>query len=139
MTPTRLLMSSSALFLGALGLLASFVPDWLLARLGTPVAPAPLLLAQVLGALWLGFAALNWMAQWNVIGGIYSRPVAIGNLMHFVAAGVVLIKVVVERSGLQGLWPLALVYAMFAVGFGLVVFRHPIRTTPAAAEPAPPA
>lgn len=137
MTPTRLLMSSSALFLGALGLLASFAPDWLLTWLGTPVFPAPLLLAQVLGALWLGFAAVNWMAQWNLIGGIYSRPVAIGNLMHFLVAGIALIKVVAEGSGLQGLWPLALVYAIFAVGFGLVVFRHPIRSTPASVEPAP--
>jgi hypothetical protein len=130
MNPTRLLMSSSALFLGALGLLATFAPDWLLTWLGTPVSPASLLLTQVLGALWLGFAGLDWMARSNLIGGIYSRPVAIGNLMHFLVAGLAMIRIVAERAELRALWPIALLYVAFAAGFGLVLFRHPIPAGP---------
>ena len=79
---THVLMSASALTLGLLGLTTTFAPDFVLSSLGAPVSPALLLMIQILGALYMGFAALNWMARDNLIGGIYSRPVAIGNLMH---------------------------------------------------------
>ncbi len=76
---TRFLMSASALVLGLLGLVTTFAPDYVLSSFGAPPTPALLLVTQVLGALYVGFAGLNWMARGNLIGGMYSRPVAIGN------------------------------------------------------------
>ncbi len=67
---TNILMIVSALVLGVLGLVTTFAPDWVLGSLGAPVVPALLLLTQVLGALYVGFAGLNWMARENLIGGI---------------------------------------------------------------------
>jgi hypothetical protein len=88
---------------------------------------APLLtaLAQACGALYLGFAILNWMAKDNLIGGIYSRPVAMGNFLHFFAMAMAFIKsfsVLLRSSADVALLGL---YAVMAIGFGVVLFRHP--------------
>jgi hypothetical protein len=130
MKPTHLLMSASALVLGLLGALGSFAPDHVLAWLAAPASPALLLAVQVLGALYLGFAALNWMTRHNLIGGIYGRPVVVANLLHFVSAGLAIVRLVARAPQLTGLWPLAAAYVVFATGFGVVLFRHPIRTPP---------
>lgn len=124
---TRWLMSVTALVLGLLGLAASFLPHEILRGIG--IAPAvPLVVGvQVLGALYLGFAILDWMARDNLIGGVYSRPVAVGNLLHFTAAGLALLKALAAGAGSMALWPLALVYTVLAVAFGVVLFRHPVR------------
>lgn len=125
---TRFLMSATALFLGGLGLVTTFAPDYVLSGFGAPRSPALLLMAQVLGALYVGFAGLNWMARDNLIGGIYSRPVAIGNLMHFTVASFAMVKLITGAPELRNLWPLALVYVAFAASFGFILFRHPVRS-----------
>jgi hypothetical protein len=123
---TKLLMSASALVWGTIGLLLSFVPDELLAYTGiTTVVTFPVLL-QLLGATYLGFAALNWMARGNLIGGIYSRPVAIGNLMHFIVGGMALLKAAYAIQGATALWVAAILYLLFALLFAIVTFRHPL-------------
>jgi len=132
MNPTRALMSASALLLGALGLLATFAPDRVLRWLGAPSSPPLMLLAQVLGALYVGFAVLNWMAGENLIGGIYSRPVAVGNLVHFLTTGLAAAKLLARTPELRALWPLVLLYAGFAAAFAFVLFRHPVRAPSAA-------
>ena len=127
MNPTRFLMTASALVLALLGALCSFAPERVLAWLAAPAAPVLLLTVQVLGALYLGFAALNWMTRHSLIGGIYSRPVVVGNLLHFMSAGLAIVRLVARTPELVGLWPLAVAYAAFAAGFAVVFFRHPIR------------
>lgn len=123
---TRLLMSASALVLALLGLPCVFAPDAVLKQLtGGTSAPAELLV-QVTGALYMGFAGLNWMGKANLIGGIYGRPVAIGNLMHFLVATIALLKFAAHASSAP-LWVLAGVYAILAVAFGLIVFGNPLR------------
>lgn len=120
---TRLLMRVAALLLGVAGLAASFLPQEVLASFGAMPVPATVVLVQLVGAAYLGFAFLNWMAQGNAIGGIYSRPVAIGNLSHFMIGGLALLK-----SGVvQSTWPalaFAVVYAVFAALFAYVAFAH---------------
>src|SRR5256885_11160647 len=79
---SRTLMRVSALFMGVLGLCGTFLPQEILAYAGGAPRAFEVLAIQVAGALYLGFAFLNWMAQANLIGGIYSRPVAMGNVCH---------------------------------------------------------
>lgn len=121
-------MLFSAAFLLTLGVATTFFPAELLAAAtaGKPTA-ASTLLVQAAGGLYLGFAILNWMAKDNLIGGIYSRPVALGNFLHFFAVGMALIRAV--RDGQRGtaVVVLALFYAVFALWFGLVVFTNPLR------------
>ena len=121
-------MSASALALALLGLPCIFAPDVVLQRLSGSSSAGAELLVQITGALYLGFAGLNWMGKANLMGGIYGRPVAIGNLLHFLVAAIAIFKAA-QATGVRFLWPIALGYASFALGFALIVFRNPLRTS----------
>jgi len=122
MMATRVLMMASAVFLALLGLFTSFFPYEVLAMHGTEPDGPTVLLIEMMGALYLGFAILNWTARAVLIGGIYARPLALGNFLHFA-----MVTVMLAREAIQhGVWMLAassLVFGVFAVGFGLVLFR----------------
>ncbi len=119
---TRLLMVASSLFLGGAGLFASFAPQELLELLGASTAgPAPVLV-QLMGALYFAFALVNWTAKDNIIGGIYSRPVSLGNMVHFVMGALALAKFQSPKWDDKILLVLLAIYAVFAVLFGWLVF-----------------
>jgi hypothetical protein len=121
---TKILMNLSAVWMALLGLIASFLPQEVLAHFGAAPDKHAALFLQILGAAYLGFAMMNWMAREVLIGGIYSRPLAMGNMVHFLVAGLALVK---AASGERGVIGIALVYGVFAVWFGMVVFRHPLK------------
>ncbi|RNI31740.1 hypothetical protein [Rufibacter latericius] len=126
---TRIIMSGSAVVMAILGFTASFLPQEVLSYLGAePTGVAPLLV-QILGALYLGFAILNWMAKGILIGGIYARPLAMGNFLHFFAGAMALLKGLQAGHQLEAIWVLAVVYAVLAVLFGLITFRHPVKAS----------
>jgi hypothetical protein len=118
-------MCTSAVFMGLVGAAALFLPQETLVHSGANPDRMSALLVQIAGAVYLGFAALNWAAQAKLIGGIYSRPVAAGNFIHFTVASIALIKVVIagerEVIVLAGL----AAYTIFAVMFALVMFGRP--------------
>ena len=92
---------------------------------GSPTDNATVMLLQMAGAVYFGFAMLNWMARGILIGGIYARPVALGNFLHFVMVAITLTKAAVAFAVI----PLALsaaVFSVFAIWFGLVVFKPPV-------------
>jgi len=120
---TKLLMSTSAVALGMAGLGLSFFPQEVAAGLGMENAASIVL--QMLGALYFGFAMLNWFAKANLIGGIYSRPVAIGNLAHFMVGALALVKLVFSDVRPDYIWVAALVYGMFGLLFGYVFVTTP--------------
>lgn len=119
---TKALMVASTVALGLAGVAASFAPAEILAALHAPAtAPLPVIV-QLLGALYLGAAMTNWAAKDNMIGGIYSRPISIGNLTHFMVGALALLKVVLAgRSGMP-IAIAAVAYSVFAFGFGYLVF-----------------
>jgi hypothetical protein len=118
-------MMASAAVLGAAGLAASFAPAELLAAWGAPVSPQAAVLVQLTGALYVGFALLDWTAKGVMIGGIYARPVALGNFLHFAMGALALVKQVGSRELGLPLTAALVVYAAFAVLFGLLLFRSP--------------
>ncbi len=121
---SRALMIASAVFLAVLGFATSFLPEKVLGLHGTVPDTPTLLLVQMTGALYLGFAILNWTAKGVLIGGIYARPVALGNFLHFTMVSIMLIKAAI----VHGVMPLAIsatVFSVFAIWFGLVIFRPP--------------
>jgi hypothetical protein len=121
---TKLLMTVSAFTLGVAGLLLSFLPKELSNYLGLPEINAILL--QILGSLYFAFAILNWTAKANLIGGIYGRPVAIGNLAHFLIGGLALARFAAKNSSLPYTWIAAIAYLLFALFFGYVFFNNPV-------------
>ena len=112
-----------------LGLLMTFAPQEVLTWGGSQARPFPVLVVQAAGALYLGFAMVNWTARGTVIGGIYGRPVALGNLVHFFVVAATLLRAVAAAHGSRVLWAAFVAYAVFAGWFGLLVFRGPSRET----------
>lgn len=122
---TKALMIVSAIFLGICGISLTFFSDELADILG--LKSSLTILLQLMGGLYFGLAMINWMARFHLIGGIYSRPVAIGNLMHFVIGALALIKQKTENAEitLETLWVFTLIYAAFAILFCYVFFTTP--------------
>lgn len=118
-------MSISAVLMGAIGLWLSFLPQETLVALGAAPGAALVVLVQVTGALYLGFALLDWMARGVLIGGIYSRPLAIGNFLHFAIVAVTLVKAMTAIDT-AAVYALAAVYTAMAAWFGLVLFTSPV-------------
>jgi len=52
-----------------------------------------------------------------MIGGIYARPVTIGNVLHFISGTAVIVKALSREPMPRSWWILAAVYAGFAVAF----------------------
>lgn len=121
---TRSLMTASAAVMAAAGLALQFAPQEVLGAAGVAATAGTAAAAQVTGALYLGFAMLNWMSKGARIGGIYARPLAMANLVHFVAGGLALLKHAVGSSSLL-LWSVTLLYAILAAAFTFVTFTHP--------------
>lgn len=131
---TKVLMVTSSLALGLAGLAASFAPSELLRALGSPVAePLPVLI-QLLGAVYIAFAMTNWTAKDNMIGGIYSRPLSLGNCVHFVVGSLALAKQQFSHDMSVPLTAVLVVYAIFAVCFAWLVFGRGAACRVAAAE-----
>ena len=62
---------------------------------------------------------VNWMAKDSLIGGIYNRPVALGNTLHFLMGALAL--------GKGRLFAMALIYGIFAAAFLWVLFTSPVQ------------
>jgi hypothetical protein len=118
---TRLLMMSSAGFMAILGLAASFLPHEVLTRLGQAPAPVTVATVQIAGALWFGFAILNWSAKGSPLGGIYGRPIVLANFTHFVIAAIALSKASLGAAAAPTS-VVTILYVVFAAWFGLVLF-----------------
>jgi hypothetical protein len=119
---TKFLMVSSAVFLGLLGFSASFLPLEIAEYYGAPAGALSELLIEMTGALYLGFAVLNWMARGNIIGGIYSRPVALGNFFHFTLIALLLIKYTITNTMSTSFAIGGAICAVFALSFGYILF-----------------
>jgi hypothetical protein len=120
--PTKLILFTTAIVLGVSGVLLTFAPEEAAALFDWPKSVS--ILIQIVGALYFGFAMINWMSKGSLIGGIYNRPLAVGNLTHFVVAALALMKMP-EKTLLVYL--VTVVYSIYAIAFGLILFTHPIK------------
>lgn len=118
---TKALMSVTAAFLALAGLAATFLPQELLAAAGVPASGVLPVIVQLAGALYLGFALLDWMARDSPIGGIYNRPVALANQFHFFVGALALMKASGHGNPLA-VSLLAIPYVLFAIAFSYLVF-----------------
>ncbi|CAN5778620.1 hypothetical protein BH24ACI5_BH24ACI5_05740 [soil metagenome] len=119
---TRILLTASAIVLGVMGAATSFLPVEILSVVDAGSDRSVATLVQLLGAALFGFAMLNWMARGAPAGGIYGRPIVIGNLVHFSVAGIALAKVAAVGGMPKVGLVLAAVYAGFAIAFTVVMF-----------------
>lgn len=121
---SKYLMTASAYLLGAAGILLTFLPHEI--SVTTKFMDTDPIVLQIVGALYFGFAMLNWTAKDNLIGGIYGRPITIGNMTHFIVAGLALVKFAF-RNPSPIIWSIAIIYAVFAICFGYIFTHHPTK------------
>ena len=119
-------MTMSALIMIVAGIILSFLPAEVGSLMDLKGAPWDNVILQILGAMYFSFGMINWMAKANLIGGIYGRPIAVGNFAHFMMGGLALIKVYYNSHELAML-PLTIIYLVLGVLFGIVLFTHPIQ------------
>lgn len=119
---TRYLMIGSAAFMAILGSIGLFAPQELLRALGQDAVGAMSSLVQTAGGLYLGFAATNWTAKESTIGGIYSRPLSLGNFLHFMVGAISLLKGLPSQPWSLAYLSLTAAYLVLAIAFGHLVF-----------------
>lgn len=83
-----------------------------------------LVLAQLVGAALLGFAAANWTARGAILGGIYGRAVVMGNQAFAFIGVLVLLRNLPAERGLA-FWFFLLVLAFGAVLYSVLLYRSP--------------
>ena len=113
-------MTLSAAFVAALGVSASFLPQEILGLVGMAPDRFAAAIVQVAGALYVGFAILNWSAKGTLLGGIYGRPIVLANFTHFAIGAIVMLKI--PGPAEAGLLVAAGAYSVFAAWFGYVLF-----------------
>lgn len=124
---TKYIMILTATFLGLIGLTCTFAPNEILLFFTGNSNIAAKLVLQIMGALFLAFAMLNWMNKGGIIGGIYNRPLTTANFLHFMIGSLALIKGLMNTTTLSiVVWVLAGIYLVFSIVFGVILSRHPI-------------
>ena len=123
---TRLILAASAIVLGLAGVAASFAPQEILTAFGLTDEGILPVLVQLHGAMLLGFAMMNWMAKDSLIGGLYNRPLAIGNLVHFLVGALAVGKFALRGDAEAAVMVVAVVYTVFAIAFARILFRSPV-------------
>jgi hypothetical protein len=125
---TKFIMTLTAILLTIIGIALTFAPDMVMSSLNISSSAIITLILQLLGAAYCAFAFLNWMAKGALIGGIYNKPIAIGNLTHFVIAGLALTKAVLHNKQLPVIFSIvAGCFVILACFFGVIISRHPIK------------
>jgi hypothetical protein len=115
---------ASALYLAIGGFVLLFAPDAVLPRLIPGYPSGGLWLGQLLGAAWLGMAALNWINRRLIIGGVYGRPVVLANAVHYFISAMVLVRAA-SRVPEMSLLLTGLPAITLAVAYGALLFRGP--------------
>jgi hypothetical protein len=115
---------ASALWLACAGFALLFAPDAVLPRLIAGYPRSGLWLGQLLGAAWLGLAALNWINRRLILGGVFGRPIVLANAIHYFISAMVLVRAV-SRQHETSVELMAIPAITLAVAYGALLFRGP--------------
>ncbi len=104
-----------------LGVAFVFATGPLLSVYGITLDTAGTLVAQLFGAVVIGFATLNWLAR-NVTDPETRQAVVYGNLVGYVIGFVVIL--IGQLGGIANAvgWSTVAIYLLFALGFAYVQF-----------------
>ena len=128
---SKYILTACSIVLGIIGILLVFSPQETASILGIGPNQPTLLVLQITGSLYLGFGFLNWMNKNNLTGGIYGRPLIIGNLAHFLVGSLSLIKTLAKAGHhFTFMLGLAILYTVFTLGFVYLLFTTPKEVKP---------
>jgi len=116
-------ISAAVLLLGGLAFL--FAPDSLLPALVPGFPPSAAWIGQLLGAAWLGVAAINWLQRATMLGGIYGRPIVFANLVLYAVSALSLLRTLLGAGAFRASWVLIVPAAVLAVVYSALLLRGP--------------
>ena len=102
-----------------------FAPDIVLPALIPGFPRAAAWLGQLLGAAWLGIAALNWLQRAAMLGGIYGRPIVLANLVLYFISALSLLRSLLGGGGPPALWLALALTGVLAAAYGALLLRGP--------------
>jgi len=117
----RWLLTATAALLFTLGLPLLFAADVLAAWIGAP-SSAGEALAQLAASGLLGLGVINWWWRGNTVGGVYGRPLGLGNLLCFISAGTSLGRATWTGEFPGVMWVLVLLLIMLVLAFSWRMF-----------------
>ena len=120
-------MILSGLINGLAGVLLIFIPEELLLWADGEIGKTAVLALSLLGAAMLGFGMMNYMGRNAVYGGIYGKPIILGNLLFHTVAAVHLIKFSMNIHDTLMIYAAVAgaLYFIFATGFIRLNFFPP--------------
>lgn len=128
---TDLVMSSTALVLGAAGVATLFLPDAVGELLALEVGAEVTL--QLVAAGLLAIATLNWMGRTAIYGGIFGRPIVVANLMFGTVSSLSLVSALIDGEAEPRLWGVAIILGLHALTFAYLLRTPPYRADESAA------
>lgn len=127
---TQTLLIASTIFNGMMGLLTSFLPQEVLKINDLPTSPTNVLFLQILSAFYIGLAMINYLSKDAAIGGIYNRPILMGNIAYHGIASIALVKFAFRQDIFSAtLITLTVVYCVLSIGFLKLFFVGPDKHT----------
>lgn len=121
----KYILAIAAIILLVFGLGLLFSPVWVMNLFGVSLGPDGVLMTEVLGAAFLGFAVLNWLTRTFTVPEDL-RPIILAN---FVLNAVGFVVTLLEKlDGVGNVWgwiPVAL-FLVFGLAFG---YSYLVRST----------
>ena len=115
----------SATLLLACGAAFLFASDVLLPRLVPGFPSSAAWLGQLLGAAWLGVAALNWLQRNVLLGGIYGRAVVMANFALYFVSALSLLRALIGGTAPPAWWVACVIAGALAAVYGALLLRGP--------------
>ena len=116
-------VSAAVLLLGGAGLL--FASDVLLPALVPGFPRSAAWLGQLLGAAWLGVAALNWVGRGTLLGGIYGRAIVLANAVLYFVGALSLLRALAGGQAPAAWWLVFAPMAALAAVYWALLMRGP--------------
>ncbi|NNF04274.1 MAG: hypothetical protein HKN17_07390 [Rhodothermales bacterium] len=116
---TRIIMTAAALVLGSVGLALLFAPHETSVYVsGSATSEAA---GQLVSAGFLALAVVNWIGRGAVYGGIYGRPIVLGNFLFGFILGTTSLRAALESGG--AVWALAEYGVLHTAAFSWMLLR----------------
>ncbi|HET6432699.1 hypothetical protein [Dyella sp.] len=116
---------TSTLVLAIGGIALLFAPDVLLAPLAPGAVAALTVLGQLVAGGWLAMAWLNWNQRHLVIGGIYARPLVLGNFTLYLISASSLAHRVKAGDAPPAMLALAVLFGTLTLVYAALLLRGP--------------
>lgn len=119
---SRTILTITSILLFATGGLAVFAADEVAGLMELEVSFETRIFAEFAGIGMLALAVQNWMSRARPIGGVYARPLGLGNLLFFSTSALTLGRYLAAETLPREMIAVCGVFALLALAFAWLVF-----------------